>query len=49
MSNQEVTYEGWGAFGADSVKGNFKWHKYEPKTFCEDDVESESKMIVNSM
>jgi hypothetical protein len=41
MSNQEVTYEGWGAFGADSVKGNFKWHKYEPKTFCEDDVESE--------
>lgn len=40
-SYTEPTYEGWGAFAPDSVKGNFKWFKYDPKTFCDDDVESE--------
>jgi hypothetical protein len=40
MSSQsEPKYEGWGAFGPDSVKGNFKWFEYEPKTFCDDDIE----------
>lgn len=36
---QEPKYEGWGAFGPDSIKGNFKWFEYEPKTFCDDDIE----------
>lgn len=33
---------GWGAFGPDSVEGNFKKFEYEPKTFQETDVDSES-------
>jgi hypothetical protein len=38
-AQQEPKYEGWGAFGPDSIKGNFKWFEYEPKTFCDDDIE----------
>jgi hypothetical protein len=40
--HKEVKYEGWGAFDKTSIQGNFKWFEYEPKTFCEDDIECES-------
>jgi hypothetical protein len=39
MSEQ---FHGWGAFGADSIKGNFKEFDYTPKPFDDDDIESES-------
>lgn len=39
--HKEVKYEGWGAFDKTSIQGNFKWFEYEPKTFCEDDIECE--------
>jgi hypothetical protein len=38
MSEQ---FHGWGAFGADSIKGNFKEFDYTPKPFDDDDIESE--------
>jgi hypothetical protein len=37
MSEQ---FHGWGAFGADSIKGNFKEFDYTPKPFDDDDIES---------
>jgi len=37
--NKEIKYEGWGAFDKTSIQGNFKWFEYEPKTFCDDDIE----------
>lgn len=33
---------GWGAFGPDSVEGNFKKFEYEPKPWEETDVDSTS-------
>lgn len=39
-------YEGWGAFDKTSTQGNFKWFEYEPKKWAEDDVESESHLIL---
>lgn len=39
LSGQGFNFEGWGAFAPDSVKGNFKWFEYEPKMWCEDDIE----------
>jgi hypothetical protein len=37
----DAKFHGWGAFGADSVEGNFKEFDYEPKPFDDDDIESE--------
>jgi hypothetical protein len=37
--SKDIKYEGWGAFDKTSIEGNFKWFEYEPKTFCEDDIE----------
>jgi alcohol dehydrogenase (NADP+) len=33
-------FQGWGAFGKDSIEGNMKWFDYEPKPFDDDDIES---------
>jgi alcohol dehydrogenase (NADP+) len=38
----EAQFHGWGAFGADSIQGNFKEFDYAPKPFDDDDIESES-------
>lgn len=35
----DYKFSGWGAFGTDSVKGNFKKFSYEPKKWAEDDVD----------
>jgi hypothetical protein len=45
MSEQ---FHGWGAFGADSIKGNFKEFDYTPKPFDDDDIESESLFLLPS-
>jgi hypothetical protein len=37
--SKDIKFEGWGAFDKTSIQGNFKWFEYEPKTFCEDDIE----------
>jgi alcohol dehydrogenase (NADP+) len=42
MSEQ---FHGWGAFGADSIKGNFKEFDYTPKPFDDDDIESMSDLL----
>lgn len=36
----DAKFHGWGAFGADSIEGNFKEFDYEPKPFDDDDIES---------
>ena len=38
-------FHGWGAFGADSIKGNFKEFDYTPKPFDDDDIESEYHFV----
>lgn len=40
-SQQDYKFEGWGAFGKDSIKGNLEWFEYEPKKFDEGDIDSE--------
>jgi hypothetical protein len=45
MSEQ---FHGWGAFGADSIKGNFKEFDYTPKPFDDDDIESEYFLFMDS-
>jgi hypothetical protein len=42
------TSTGWGAFGPDSVEGNFKKFEYEPKPWEETDVDSESIRLLLS-
>ncbi|KAG7529693.1 hypothetical protein FFLO_05499 [Filobasidium floriforme] len=39
MSATDYKFEGWGAFGPDSVEGNFKKFEYEPKPWEETDVD----------
>jgi hypothetical protein len=36
----DAKFHGWGAFGPDSIEGNFKEFDYEPKPWDEDDIES---------
>lgn len=45
MASEQVKFEGWGAFAPDSIKGNFKWFEYEPKTWCEDDIECKFGLV----
>jgi alcohol dehydrogenase (NADP+) len=41
-SQQDYKFEGWGAFGKDSIKGKMEWFEYEPKKFDEGDIDSMS-------
>jgi len=41
MSAPNNKFEGWAGMDKDSVKGNLKFIEYEPKTFCDDDIELE--------
>jgi hypothetical protein len=45
--SKDIKFEGWGAFDKTSIQGNFKWFEYEPKTFCEDDIECMSSSLVD--
>lgn len=40
----DAKFHGWAAFGADSIKGNFKEWDYTPKPFDDDDIESEYRI-----
>jgi len=39
MPDSQTKWEGWGAFGKDSVKGNLRKFEYEPKAWDEEDVD----------
>jgi hypothetical protein len=45
--SKDIKFEGWGAFDKTSIQGNFKWFEYEPKTFCEDDIECMSSSPIS--
>jgi hypothetical protein len=34
-------FEGWAAMDSNAIKGEMKWTQYQPKEFCDDDVERE--------
>jgi hypothetical protein len=48
MSNTDYKFEGWGAFGPDSIEGKFKWFEYEPKEFADDDLDGECEPVVGA-
>lgn len=45
----EAQFHGWGAFGADSIEGNFKEFDYAPKPFDDDDIESKSPLSLQPL
>lgn len=45
----EAQFHGWGAFGPDSIEGNFREFDYAPKPFDDDDIESKSPMSLQPL